>query len=332
MERGYELWTKPELKDELRKLEASVTGNKPELIQRLRDAKKGKFVKKLQVRTPTRVRAKTPPRLKTSPIRSPTAKKNYSEISVTELRELLRQRGLLDKGLKNDLIKRLEDVDKEEEYPTFLDILPRDILREEFAFTDPKDLRLKCRQKNYQPLCQNDKVLEEFLIKKRLDWYLRKVNEGLNWAAKIGSPEFVDFFIKRSAKDWDYGMLGAAEGGHQDLVEFFIEKGASGLHDAIRIAAYGNHRDLVDFFIKHGANREIGLNGAAEGGHQDLVKFIISKGAHDWEQGLEGAAKGGHQDLVKFFISKGAHDWEEAMNAALNGGHQNLADFFYKKL
>ncbi len=176
MERDYESRTVFELKDELRRLDASVTGNKPELIQRLRDAKK-----------------------------------DYSEMTVVELKDELRRRGLVVKGLKQDLIERLEGDDKQQ---TYLDIIPKDIIRYEFRFTDPTDLRLRCQQKHYKLLCQNDKVLEEYLEGRGLKQYMRNVDEGLAWAAEMGSPDFVNYFVKKGATNFDAAMARAALKGH----------------------------------------------------------------------------------------------------------------------
>ncbi len=45
-------------------------------------------------------------------------------------------------------------------------------------------------------------------------------------------------------------MCGAAEGGHKDFVEFFIKKGANNWNWGMGSAALGGHKDLVEFFKK----------------------------------------------------------------------------------
>ena len=136
---------------------------------------------------------------------------------------------------------------------TYLDIIPKDILRYEFRFTNPKDLRLRCQQEHYKSLCQDDKVIEEYLRSRGLEQYIKNINKGLEWAAEIGSPDFVDYFIKKGATKFDWPMTRAAGGGHRDLVELMITKGATDFDWAMAWAAGGGHRDLVELMITKGA-------------------------------------------------------------------------------
>src|SRR3989344_7286441 len=101
-------------------------------------------------------------------------------------------------------------------------------------------------------------------------------DNGLFYAAKLGSRHSVNYFIKKGSTHWNNGMCGAALGGHKHLVDFFIEKGATDLNK--------------------------GLYWAAKGGHLDVVKFFIEKGANDWVAGLDGAQ--GHQDIIDFITKK----------------------------
>ena len=349
MERDYDSWTVVQLKDELRNLDASVTGNKSELIQRLQDAKKGKPIKPLRVKTPIRIGI-------------PIPGKDYSKMKVVKLKDELRQRGFSEKGLKKDLIERLEEADKQKVISkrprkTYFDILPKDILRYEFPFTDPRDLRLRCRQEQYKLLCQNDKVLEEYLEGRGLGKYIKNVNDGLEWAAEIGSLDFVDYFIKNGATNFDLAMEGAAGGGHRDIVELMIEKGSTDFDCEMVEAAGEGHQDLVGLMIKKGAtNFDLAMAKAAEGGRRDLVELMIEKGATDFDWAMGWAAKEGQLDIVKLMIKKGgtdfdfdlamawaalrgdrdivelmikngARDFNGAMASAARGGHQDIVEY-----
>jgi len=115
-----------------------------------------------------------------------------------------------------------------------------------------------------------------------LVYYLNKYdpNKAMIKVAKKGDKDLVNFFIKKGADNWIFGMKGAARGGHRDLVEFFIQKGATWFNLGMEYAARGGHRDLVEFFIQKGAKeKSSGMRGAARGGHKDLVEFFIQKGA-----------------------------------------------------
>ena len=49
----------------------------------------------------------------------------------------------------------------------------------------------------------------------------------MEYAAKGGHRELVDFFISKGANDWNWAMAYATKGGHQELVDLFISKGAN---------------------------------------------------------------------------------------------------------
>ncbi len=138
-----------------------------------------------------------------------------------------------------------------QEVQTYFGIIPADIRRYEFSFTDPMDVQMRCRDELYKPLCQNDKVLEEYLINRGLELYIENVNAGLKWAALIGSPDFVDYFIKKGATNFNWGMIRAAQGGHLDLVEFFILRGAWFFDIAMVEAAKRGHLHVVKFLTEH---------------------------------------------------------------------------------
>ena len=167
---------------------------------------------------------------------------------------------------------------------TYFQVIPRDILRYNFPYIDPKDLRSTCVQEAYKPLCRDEKVLEEYLKRRGLERYLNNVNKGLEWAAEIRSPDFVDYFMKKGATKFDWPMAKAAGGGHREIVELMIRKGATSFNWAMAEAAGGGYRDIVDLMITKGATKfDWAMVGAAGGGQRDIVELMIEKGATDFD-------------------------------------------------
>ncbi len=202
------------------------------------------------------------------------------------------------------------------------------------TFSDDKFFERVMRRK--YPLLMEFKKTTWKELYVRMTYYISLLKEKFDIPyipTKGYNPETFYNKYKNSKYIYDYAMFDAAIGGHKNLVEFFIKKGANDWNWGMRGAAEGGHKDLVEFFIDKGANNwNIGMYGAAEGGHKDLVEFFIEKGAKDWNWGMYGAAKGGHKDLVEFFIEKGAKDWNWGMYGAAEGGHKDLVDFFKKKM
>ena len=172
--------------------------------------------------------------------------------------------------------------------------------------------------------------LVEFLVDERgfCDW-----DEGMCWAAEVGRPDLVGYFVEKGASNWNWGMTSAVFGGHRDIVEYFVEKGASNWNWGMLCAVRGGFRDLVEYFDGRGALFWGGeMSCAAEGGHWDLVEYFVRKGASDWNVGMAKAASGGHLDLVEYFVGRGASDLDWGMAVAVRGGHSDVVEYFEQKL
>ena len=175
---------------------------------------------------------------------------------------------------------------------------------------DDRSLLSLCSVDKYtNTLCKN----EDFWNKRFIKTYGNYIKPTLTKWRELYLK--VVYYLDGST-DWNIGMEFAAKKGDKDLVDFFISKGANYWNKGMLCAVQGGHKDLVEFFISKGSddwNWNWGMYGAAKRGHQDLVDFFISKGADNWNSGMYGAAKRGHQDLVDFFISKGADNWNWGM-------------------
>ena len=163
--------------------------------------------------------------------------RDYNSWNVQDLKAELKRRRLKVTGKKSELVQRLQDNDKGKSVEKFgvrtpsrisgpkrsltqtqrvtqptspdisyLEFTPRDILRYGLSYIDPKDIRSICAQKDLRSICQNPKILEEYLINRGLSKFLTKVNDGLEWAARIGSPDFINYFIKEVGYNWDRAM------------------------------------------------------------------------------------------------------------------------------
>ena len=129
------------------------------------------------------------------------------------------------------------------------------------------DLLNFCRADPFLSICNNDNFWRDRLFCKygriekstekswktfylQIVYYFKKsgINRAMKLAAIGGHRDIIDFFIKKGATDWNWGIIYAAKGGHRDLVDFFIQKGVTNWKWAISGAAQGGHQDLVEFF------------------------------------------------------------------------------------
>ncbi len=136
MEKDLSSWTKPQLQVQLRKLKLKVSGNKPDLIQRIN-----------------------------------ASKSKYSKMKIPQLKSLLKERNLTQTGRKIDLVKRLEDnTNKRRETPStkrkptpkslsqlFVPGVPEDIQKEILLNLNDKDLDRTCKtNKQAVKICNMD--------------------------------------------------------------------------------------------------------------------------------------------------------------------------------
>lgn len=125
---------------------------------------------------------------------------------------------------------------------------------------------------------------------------------GLDFAARSGDENIVDFFIDRGATNWSNGLNGAAMGGHLKLVRDFIERGATNFEEAASTAAGKGHQEIVDVFFDEYEVEDLDeiFPWACMSGNIDLVKSIMARGKVDLEWGLSPAAESGNVELFEW--------------------------------
>lgn len=66
-------------------------------------------------------------------------------------------------------------------------------------------------------------------------------------AVKAGYLHIVNFFIKKGANNWNWGMYEAVVNNRLDMVKFFIEKGAYNLTEGLTVAVKCGHKEIEEF-------------------------------------------------------------------------------------
>ena len=155
------------------------------------------------------------------------------------------------------------------------------------------------------------------------------LNDGLQVAAKTGSQEAIDFFIRRGAIP-DFQIYGILEGNNQELINEIIDNDTGlNLNEALFSAVKGKNMKLIEYFIKRGCNNfEKALETAVSIGDENLINFFIGKGAKNWNKALYASILNGNNKLIDFFLKKGARlDSRYAKNVARLGGYKGTISY-----
>ncbi len=158
---------------------------------------------------------------------------------------------------------------------TYFQVIPADIRGLIFYLIDPPNLQIISHIKGFESVYSNEWILKEYLDCQGLERYLKKTNDGLWWASKIGANYLVKYFVEKGATYLSTAMAEAAERGHRDIVELMINKGATYFNTAMAEAAFGGHREIVELMIKKGATDfDWAMEHAAIEGHREIVNYL----------------------------------------------------------
>ncbi len=250
MEKDLSSWTKPQLQAQLRKLKLKVSGNKPDLIQRIQSAERV------------------------------DSKSTYATMLVKELKELLRSRKLSLTGNKDVLISRLETSDTKKissgrksstKRPSpkrtpqqYISEIPDEILLEVLQNLNDTDLANTCRtDKRAAQICK-DNTFWKNRIKLVFD-----INLNIHKYDDV-TYEKLYKFLKKVTDEKRYKLLkkyGGSAVGHI-------------LNKAMRLGYLPILRHILeDLQYDIHANNEFALLQAVEAGKTEVVKYLVKQGA-----------------------------------------------------
>ena len=309
MEKDLLSWTKPQLQAQLRKLKLKLSGNKPDLIKRIRDHEASK----------------------------------YANMKVPKLKSLLKERKLSQTGNKADLVKRLDDSDikKTRESPSpkrpSLKKAPQRIFAgapelnfQIFLHLDDKSLAKACKtSKEAVEICEDD----YFWIKRieRVFGYdLGKYNVG-----QVSYRIIYNFFKKHSRRSIDLKLLAAVKAGYFSIVHYLIEEQDANIYYSyvenefvlLEEAVRAGHLLIVKYLEKIGEyNLDVALRTDATWKNFEIAKFLIEKGADIYKVQIDDdidddtnaftmAATFGALNILKYMINHKTPDDENLNNA-----------------
>ncbi len=297
MEPEFSTWTVKKLKDKLRELGLKVSGNKTDLIQRIR-----------------------------------STESKYSNMTVVYLKTLLKDRNLLLAGRKADLITRLEDSDNEKiSSPKLFDPeFPKELQQEILLNLEDNDLTKTCRtNKQAAKICEDDDFWRLRIQK--------IYNSDLsNYKEKDKTYRDTYIQLRKYERESDTRLfIAAAELGYLPIIKYLIEeKGEKatatlGLYTVLVAAAQNGHLQVVNYLVQHGANVNVPIGmpliGASSTGHLSVVKYLVEHGANQGlENALRWAAENGHLPVVIYLIEREADihtDSDNALRLASKNGH-----------
>ena len=169
----------------------------------------------------------------------------------------------------------------------YFERIPEDIVYEICLRTAHEDLRKLCANKSFQKVCSTP-----YYQRKYLELRVPKVEipeEGLLWAAEMGSPEFVKRFLEMEDVDIDYWgddektpLIQASEKGYEDIVRLLINADA--------------HIDSANI------NGETALDYALQNRHDQIVGLLVGVGAYP---AVIEAVKNGQEERVLLLLNAG---------------------------
>ncbi len=336
MEKDLSTWTKPQLQAQLQKLGLKVSGNKPDLIARIRGAE--------------------------------ASQSNYSKMQVLQLKSLLKDRGLVRSGNKADLVKRLEANDtKKTPSPKrpqqrILAGAP-ELNLQIFLNLDDTSLAKLCKtSKEANEFCKSDsfwkmrikyifgvdltKYKDDKSSYKKMYIFLKKFNNKkihaqVNSAIKMGHLPILKYLIQeKGGKKYaqiDYSLSLAIEFGHIHIIEYLIENIGYTLSEALTVAAeVGNvavfkyiiEQD-VDTYIVNAGNDPNDLELAVDAGHLVIVKYIVQNLKPDiymLNSALFYAVNNGELSIIKYLTGK-ATDMKGAILLASENDYEKIVKY-----
>ncbi len=333
MEKDLSTWTVKQLKDHLRKLGLTVSGNKAELIRRAEYAE--------------------------------VSQSEYSEMKVPQLKLLLKERKLAQTGRKAELINRLEANDT-----TNIAELPNEIFKEVLHNLEDEDLAKTCRtDKRAAEVCKDDLFWYE-RIKRKIKYDLKKYKEPdlsyrtmykflkeqhrighkLRLAAKLGYLPLVKYIIEvtdMSSTDINIRGLIASKEDITPIVKYLIETyGGYDLNSLLLEAVENKKLEVVKYLIEKGADiyyegEDFDVDSdytaftmAAYVGALDILKYVIKHKKPDDEiinSAMHAAVNAGKLSTVKYLIEKqGATDLNTALLIAIDNDKLSLVKYLVK--
>ncbi len=261
-------WNKQELQDHLRKLELPVSGNKPELIERINIDTTRQLIELTGVPD---VDIQILLRLNDSDISNMCEVNTYAD-SLCEY-------------VWNIRIQQIYRVDLSEykQSSTYKDIYKGLI---KYGGTLQKELRYSAR-KGFLPLV---KRLIVRVISRRF-WF----DSVLFEASTTGQLEVVEYSLENGANvhsESGDALILASRMGYLDIVKVFIEEADANIHisndAALRLASLGGHLKIVKYLVEKGASihsqYDAALINAAHGGYLGVVKYLIEQGSDVYAQ------------------------------------------------
>ncbi len=326
MEKDLSSWPVKQLKDYLGDLSLPISGNKPELINRIQ-----------------------------------RAEAQYLKLNVKQLKEILGERKLLETGRKADLVKRLEEDDRKKALPpltTRLDELLPELMATVLLDLSDKELINTCRiSKRADKVCKDDlfwyarikhvfgydliAYKETDLSYKKMYKFLKKceklkLTRTINGAITLKYLPILRYIIEEIKPDYDINnaLLLAKD---LKMFKYLMDNGANPFARIGNITPFSNLVDLniVDI-VRHIVNNlkpdkynlNLALRTASSKGNLPMVKLMINLGATDIDIALEFVAPDGVLELVKYLIEEaGATSLNRTLLGASEYGNLDIVKY-----
>ncbi len=304
MEKDLSKWTKPQLQAQLRELGLKVSGNKPDLIKRIRDYGAG-----------------------------------YLKMKVPQLKSLLKERKLSQVGNKIELVKRLEASDSKKKQAVSpkrkvapkktpsakrkvppkktpspktpvspqkaIADLPTELLHNILHNLNDKELAKSCKtDKRAAKIC-NDDLFWKVRIEKAFDYDLSKYKDNTATYRKM-------YDVLKKYKTAEEHLYISAKLGYMPLVKYLIKelKVTNNVDEALQAASDNAHLDVMNYLITE-AKAHINFNtltgalySAIDRNNLDIVKYLVTHGFNVIDEHLYMAAGDGALNVLKYLITQ----------------------------
>ncbi len=348
-EKDLSEWTVKQLKDHLRKLGLKVSGNKSDLIERIR------LVQQVES----------------------TEFDNYSKFTMVKLKQILKERNLSRTGRKVNLIKRLEEDDKlssrgnlsprlQSSTKKSLADIPIELVVNILLNLNDKDLASTCRtDKRATEVCADDSFwnyrikhvfgynLSKYKIKdlSYRDMYKffiahqkfggAKYRRMINDAIRSRYLPILKYIIEEIRLehniDIDYALPIAALSGNLNIFKYLVNKGGNVYskfynYTVFSTAAEKGKLNIIKYIVKNlepdEANLNKALDRASARSHSSIIRLLINAGATDVNIALEYAAIHRDLNMIKYLIEEaGANNFNTALSQASEGGSLDIIKY-----
>ncbi len=281
MEKDISKWTKPQLQSHLRKLGLKVSGNKPELIQRIRDYKEPKQTRSpKRNQSPQRILAGAPElnfqiflnmddRSLANICKSSKEAANICKDDIFWKKRIIHVFG---HNLSKYKVKKLTYRDMYKFFKKYEDYYSERMILESIKLGHLPVLKYLLKEIELEYPINNALYIAISAGKLDIVKYLLEQGANVNvyigsytpfiMAVRAGKLNIVKYIInniKLEEYSLENALISANDGKNLQMIKLLVEAGASDLNDSLVIAMFDGSYKIVDYLVKKGANIEVAI-------------------------------------------------------------------------